>query len=198
MTGRSSLEVEGTQDDGGRPVVTPPVRSRTQIARVTTPEAWEVRRAELMPLFLEHRTLDEIATHFGVSQRTAHEWRTRLLQDIRDEVPTPRDFIMDRKASLDAMRAEAWRVLYDSIELKDRRGALNELAKIETLQLKLGELVGFYGLPGDRPLETGTESIGGHERMKDALTNFLSTRDQIIDVTPQKAGHGAAEPSEGP
>ena len=144
----------------------PPVRVRRRTARITTEEQWETVRAELLPMYIARRTLAEIAEAFGVSVNTAGAWRARLVEDLRNEAMAmqPRDYVMESITSLRMIRAEAWRIVHESTDAKDRRAGLHLVAQVENQSAKLGAMIGLYGRAGDRPLQSG----GGGEIDNDA------------------------------
>ena len=172
----------------------PPVRVRRRTARITTEEQWEAVRAELLPMYIERRTLAEIAEAFGVSVNTAGAWRSRLVEDLRNEASSmqPRDYVMESITSLRMARAEAWRTVHESADIKDRRAGLHLVAQVENQSAKLGAMIGLYGRAGDRPLQTG----GGGEIDDDArllrsmMIEFLEGNNA---VPPEGTGGAYAE-----
>lgn len=141
-------------DDGAREERAGLPVARTRRARILTEEHWEVVKADLLPLFMERRTLAEIGEAFGVSANTAGAWRARLIDDLRSEASNmqARDYVMHCIASLRLARAEAWRTVRESATTKDRRAGLQLVAQIENQSVKLGTLVGLYGARREHPL----------------------------------------------
>jgi len=164
----------------------PPVRVRRRTARITTEEQWEAVRAELLPMYIERRTLAEIAEAFGVSVNTAGAWRSRLVEDLRNEASAmqPRDYVMESITSLRMVRAEAWRIVRESTDVKDRRAGLHLVAQVENQSAKLGAMIGLYGRAGDRPLQTA----GGDEIDDDARL----LRSMMIEFLSEDAREGSA------
>lgn len=147
------------------------IRTRRR-ARVTTEEHWEVVRAELLPMYIERRTLVEIAEVFGVSTNTAGTWRARLIDDLRNEATAmqPRDYVMESISSLRLARSEAWKTVRGTEDLKDRRTGLHLVTTVENQSTKLGMMIGLYGRAGDRPLHAvGSEDIDDEARQLRAV-----------------------------
>lgn len=132
---------------------------RRTVARVSTEEHWEVVRAELLPMYVERRTSPEIAEAFSVSVNTASTWRKRLIDDLREEASQmqPRDYILESMMSLRMARAEAWKCVHESEEVKDRRAGLQLVAQVESQSTKLGTQVGFFDGPSERLLQGSEE-----------------------------------------
>ncbi len=175
---------ESSASQGGAPTSNIQARSRTP--RITTDAHWEEVRGELLRLFHERRTLVEIASAFGISVNTAGAWRTRLIDDLRNEASRiqPRDFVMDSISSLQMARAEAWKTVSESTNVKDRRAGLHLVTQIEAQFAKLGVTFGLYGQSGDRPLqEQGGEDAGkGSQLIHSLMIEFLGQQEP--DATP--------------
>ncbi|MDI3335086.1 hypothetical protein QKW60_01590 [Defluviimonas aestuarii] len=169
-------------------------------ARILTEEHWEVVKADLLPLFMERRTLSEISEAFGVSVNTAGAWRARLIEDLRKEASgmQARDYVMDCISSLRLARAEAWRTVRESTTAKDRRAGLQLVTQIENQSVKLGAMIGLYGNRIANPLQPVAGEVDENVRriqdMMLALLGGLGTiTEQSSDVIHSETLHLSGE-----
>lgn len=162
--------------------------------RLRTEQQWEIVRQLLHPMLMQNQSGQAIADAFGVSADTAYRWKRRLLEDLRKEAVTmqPRDFVMESISSLRQVRAEAWAGFYRSANEKDKRASLSTVIQAEAQFARMGERVGFYGRPGQSPMDANTygEARNGDQsdttmvrELQYRLIELLSTSDTRIECS---------------
>ncbi|MBO9445730.1 helix-turn-helix domain-containing protein [Ruegeria sp. R14_0] len=156
--------------------ILPPVRSRRR-ARVTTPQQWELVRADLTPMYLERRTVADIAEHFSVCENTARAWRNRLANELREDASLlqPLDYATDSMTSIGTARTEAWRIYRESDDTQSQRAALYVVLSVENQSHKLGELIGFYGR---------ADVMKNRERRNEGVSELHDMMEEFFNSSP--------------
>jgi hypothetical protein len=160
---------------------------------------WEFISQTLHQLLLSRMPLDQIAKRFNVNVRTIMRWRDRMREELRQQATKlqPRDLIMESYASLQEVRASAWREYYSSNDRRERSQLLTTAMKAETEILRLGQMVGLFD---DAPMKPTPADISGTdeglgvlgELARSFLTEHkrmsLTSQDRIIDEDEDDEG----------